>query len=418
MDVGEVVYNRVLRRLAPKAGGADKRSLQSLAWLVSGMTLEHDVRLERIALAMSGAPTLAGRVRRLRRCLDGAVDVQGIYQRLIADDARWWHVGRVFVVLDTTSVGGRLYFVRLALCHASRALPLAWRTYEGRSATIGFGDYQPLLEAADRLLPRRLERVLVADRGFQHVRLARWALEHGWRLRLRVKGSLGITFPDGTGGRISERRRCLGAVRCIDTVSIGAQRVGPFGLMLTWPRYGKDRVLHVLSDDPPTERTLWEFERREAVEAAFRDDKSAGFQLERSRIRDPHRLEQLLGALALAQLFLKSIGTRVLLDDRRGEVDAHYDEPGASLLQLGVRQTRMDLLRGRAPRIEVALLIDSDVRGTRGEQAMLKRFHARKGLPYTERWLPPRSYEANNVLWWLPNAIMPRFPRDQPPMLG
>lgn len=40
------------------------------------------------------------------------------------------------------------------------------------------------------MLPRRLERVLVADLGFQHIRLARWALEHGWPLRLRVNGSL------------------------------------------------------------------------------------------------------------------------------------------------------------------------------------------------------------------------------------
>lgn len=417
MGVGEAAYNRVLRRLEPAAQDADARALRSLSWLVAGLLLEHDVRLERIGLAMDRPPNLAGRVRRLRRCLDGAIDVQAIYQRLIAADARWWYDRRVFVVLDTTSVGGRVYFVRAALCHASRAIPLAWRAYEGRSATIGFADYRPLLEAVDRMLPRRLERVLVADRGFQHIRLAGWALEHDWRLRIRVKGSLGIAFPDGTGGRISERRRRIGAVRAIDSVFVGAQRLGPFGLTLSWPRYGKDRTLHVLSDDPPTERTLWEFERREAVEIAFRDDKSAGFQLERSRVREPHRLDHLLGGLALAQLFLKSIGTRVMLEGRRQEVDAHYDEPGASLLQLGVRQVRMDLLRGRAPKVEVALLPDTDVRGTRGERGMLKSFHARKGLPYAQRWLPPGSYEARNAYWWLPYAIMPRFPKDPPPVL-
>jgi len=86
---------------------------------------------------------------------------------------------------------------------------------------------------------------------------------------------------------------------------------GQVGLALSRPRYGRDRTPHVLSDDPPTVRTLREFERREAVEAAFRDDKSAGFQLERSRNTDPHRLDRLLGAMALAQVFLKLIGTRV-----------------------------------------------------------------------------------------------------------
>jgi len=55
------------------------------------------------------------------------------------------------VLLATTSDGGRIYFARVALSHASRAIPLAWRACEGRSATIGFGNCRPLLEAAMRL---------------------------------------------------------------------------------------------------------------------------------------------------------------------------------------------------------------------------------------------------------------------------
>ncbi len=417
MGVGQVVYDRVVRLIAAHGSTSDPRAVRSLAWLVTGNLLEHDVRLKRVALAMDGPQTMAARVRRLRRCLKGAVDAQVIYQQLIVRAARGWRVPRAFVLLDTTSVGGRIYFLRVALSHASRAIPLAWRSYEGRSATIGFDDCRPLLEAADRMLPAWMGRVLVADRGFMHVALARWVLERGWHIRLRTKGSLGITLPDGTVGRIARRRRKFGAARYLDTVTIGAQQVGPFGLTLSWPRSGRDRTLHVLSDDPPTVRTLWEFERREAVEAAFRDDKSAGFQLERSRITDPHRLDRLLGAMALAQVFLKSIGTRVQLESRRRDVDAHYDEPGASVLQLGVRQVRMDVLRSRAPKVEVALLMDDDIRGMPGEGRVLRRFHERKGLPYGKRWFPPQSYESRNAMWWLPNGTIPRFLTDDPPVI-
>lgn len=74
MGVGRIVYGRVVRRLAAHGPTSDARALRSLAWLVTGMLLEHDVRLERIALAMDGPQTMAARVRRLRRCLDGAVD--------------------------------------------------------------------------------------------------------------------------------------------------------------------------------------------------------------------------------------------------------------------------------------------------------------------------------------------------------
>jgi len=125
-----------------------------------------------------------------------------------------------------------------------------------------------------------------------------------------------------------------------------------------------------------------------------------------------------LDRLALAIDGPPKLSARVLPDDRRAEVGAHFDEPDASLLQLGVCQTRRDLLRGRAPKVEVALMVDFDVRGTPGEQGTLKRFHARKGLPYGERWLPPGSFEERNAAWWVPNTIMPRFPKDQPPVLG
>ena len=88
----------------------------------------------------------------------------------------------------------------------------------------------------------------------------------------------------------------------------------------------------------------------------FRDDKSAGFQLERCRVTDLPRLDQLLAGVALAQLFLKSVGTRVLLEGRRRTIDPHHGEPGSSLLQLGARQVRQHILQGRAPRVEIAIL--------------------------------------------------------------
>ena len=417
MGVGEVTYGRVLARMRTVEPPGDARTLRSFAWLVTGMMLEQDVRLPRIALAMVGARTMDARVRRLRRCLDGRLDGALIYRRLLRRAARCWHMPRAFLILDTTSVAGRVYFARVALCHASRALPLAWTAYAGQSATVAFDAYVPLLAATDNILPRHIERVLLADRGFMHLPLVSWCLERDWRIRVRTKGRLGITLPDGTWRRVSRFQRRFGVTRYMDTVYAGAAHLGPLGLLLTWPRYGKDRNLHILSLDPPNERTLWEYERREALETAFKDDKSAGFQLERSHITEPQRMDQLLADVALAQLFLKSIGTRIQLDGDPAEIDAHHGSDGLSVLQLGARQVRKETLLGRAPTIEVALWPDDEIRGREGERAMLKRFHARKGLPYARRWIPPGSFEERNTMWWLPKRYRPRIGQDEPPVI-
>ena len=88
MGVGRVVYERVLARIETSRGDADIRSARSFAWLVTGMMLEQDVRLSRIALAMDRPESMDARVRRLRRFLDGPCCGQQIYHRLITRTAK------------------------------------------------------------------------------------------------------------------------------------------------------------------------------------------------------------------------------------------------------------------------------------------------------------------------------------------
>jgi len=78
---------------------------------------------------------------------------------------------------------------------------------------------------------------------------------------------------------------------------------------------------------------------------------------------------------------------------------------------------RMDVLRGRAPAIEVALLADDDVRGRTGERALLKAFHACRGLPDDYRWIPPGSFEDRTSMWWPPKGCLPRILDGEPPVL-
>ena len=61
------------------------------------------------------------------------------------------------------------------------------------------------------------------------------------RFRLRTKGGLGIWLPDGMRRRVAGFQRRFGAVRYMDTAHVGAERYGPLSLLLSWPRYGKDR---------------------------------------------------------------------------------------------------------------------------------------------------------------------------------
>ncbi len=62
-----------------------------------------------------------------------------------------------------------------------------------------------------------------------------------------------------------------------------------------------------VSPDAPSVRTLPEFQRLGDVDRTFRDDKSAGFGIERVRLTTPHRLDRLLLGVAIAQVLLTGL---------------------------------------------------------------------------------------------------------------
>jgi hypothetical protein len=419
MGISATLYGRVLAPLEAACAGEDRRTVRSLGWLVTGLLLEQDARLSRIALAMGSATSAASRQRQLLRLLDSGLDPRRCYRRWLRREFEGWYVRRATMLLDTTSVAGRLYFVRLALAHGQRAIPLAWRTYEGTSATVGFDGYRELLEEAELLLPSRLERVLLADRGFQHLELMSWCQLHGWHYRIRAKSHLSVRLPDGTERSVGTFRSKVGTMRLLDTAYVGAAGLGPVGLVLCWPRYGQERTLHVLSPDAPSVRTLAEFSRRAAIERAFRDDKSACFGIERVRLTSPARLDCLLLGIAIAQVLLISMATRLLLTHTGAAVDTH-GEGGLSLLQLGARHLRSEVWQGRTPRLGICLLPDELTEDASDERRRLRAFYHRLGLTPGEQWVPPDSFEERNLMWWLPGNIKrykPRLPIGDPPLI-
>ena len=101
----------------------------------------------------------------------------------------------------------------------------------------------------------------------------------------------------------------------------------------------------VASDEPASALTLEEYALRFGIEGAFLDEKSGGFQLQRSELATPEALERLLLIIALATLYLTCIGAGVVQAGKHRWVDHHWDR-GLSSLQLGTRWRRQQGQRG------------------------------------------------------------------------
>ena len=75
------------------------------------------------------------------------------------------------------------------------------------------------------------------------------------------------------------------------------------------------------------------------------DDKSTGFQLESSLVRDAAALTRLCFVLAVATLYLVAQGTQVVAAQKRRWVDPHWLR-GNSYLRIGWQWVKTALARG------------------------------------------------------------------------
>ena len=90
----------------------------------------------------------------------------------------------------------------------------------------------------------------------------------------------------------------------------------------------------IVSDQPTTLQTLREYGERFQIEEELLDEKSNGFQLERSEIRSAPARSRLGFVMAVATLLLTVQGQQVVATGKRRWVDAHWQR-GNSYLRMG-----------------------------------------------------------------------------------
>jgi hypothetical protein len=84
---------------------------------------------------------------------------------------------------------------------------------------------------------------------------------------------------------------------------------------------GEPEPWYLRSAQPSTLQTLQVYRRRFWTEPMYRDCKSSGWDLEASRLRDPHRLERWLLGIALADVWRRQLASAVIKRGNRALVD-------------------------------------------------------------------------------------------------
>lgn len=145
-----------------------------------------------------------------------------------------------------------------------------------------------------------------------------------WQFRIRVKSNSWIHRAGKGWIQLNQDHLGVGEVVLLQNVSLTNTHELE-GLHLALARDPLSRqVWMVVSDQPTTLQTFREYGDHFQIEEKLLDEKSNGFQLERSEIRSAPALSRLCLVMAVATLLLTVQGQQVVQSGKRRWVDAHW----------------------------------------------------------------------------------------------
>ena len=113
-----------------------------------------------------------------------------IYLPLVLSALSLSKLTRVYLALDTSMLWNEFCLKSISIVTCGRAVPLVWRVIKHESASVAFGEYQPLLVEAQKALKDFDDVMLLADRAFASHALMHWLRDMNWHWCLRVKSDV------------------------------------------------------------------------------------------------------------------------------------------------------------------------------------------------------------------------------------
>jgi hypothetical protein len=335
-----------------------------LALVSFGIVLAQSALLNRVVLRLAvalGQPfnTVRQRLRQLYRPhrdprgRDRSFDHTACFGPLL----RWATAGfadrRLALAIDPTHLKDRFTVLTVSVVFRCCAVPVAWQVQPGHAKGSWNDHWQRLLGLLRAALGDGWQVLVLSDRGLESKGLFEAIAGLGWHPLMRAKRG-GHFRPDGWRkgrplGQFAARpgRRWRGR----GVAWPGSSRLR-CTLLACWDG-GHEEPWLLLTDLGPADAQAAWYAWRSWIEGGFRDLKSDGWKLSKTRMADPERVARWWAAAALATLWVLEAGAeaqRLAIPATRTHAGAAGPEV-TSLFTLGLVYLADQLGRGSVRRL-------------------------------------------------------------------
>jgi hypothetical protein len=285
-----------------------------------GMVLTQSCGLTTVAGFIAGLQgKKEGSVRqRLREWYMGAEEKKGVdreeldvtlcFNGLVLWVLSWWSSAekRLALVMDASSLGERFVVLAISIVYRGCAIPVAWVIVKAAAPGSWQPHWERLFSHLQGTVPADWLVIVLADRGLYADWLSRLIQKSGWHPFLRM--NKGGTFCKAGSSQflplalaVPQKGSWSGRVTCFKSNPLVCT------LLACWDDGHKDPWL-IVTDLAPHQADVGWYSLRSWIECGFKQTKRAGWQWQATKMTDPERATRLWLAMALATLWVVSVG--------------------------------------------------------------------------------------------------------------
>jgi hypothetical protein len=312
------------------------RHLETLVFMVSGIIAGQSCQLPKMASHVPGDVHPDSRTKQMSRWVQNETITFGLYflpfvqpllERLAA-------IRPLVLVMDGSAVARGCVTLMVSVLYAHRAIPIGWLVIEGAKGHFPTQTHLALVREVHARVPEAATVIFLGDGEFDSPDLQAEVAGYGWEYACRTAKNIQF-LSDDEWSRLADLGVTRGQRVFRKGVAFTKAAYGPVTVIAWWGARYKEPI-YLVSNMASVQRACDWYRKRMHIETFFSDQKSRGFQLDRSHLSDPERVHRLMFAASLAYLWIIYLGT-VAQDDDWVSVIHRRHRCDLSLFQLGLR---------------------------------------------------------------------------------
>ena len=219
--------------------------------------------------------------------------------------------GELILVIDGSETAGDCVTLMLSVIWKKYAIPLVWLTKKGEKGHFPEDWHVDLITLAATIIPSDCRSVLLGDGEFDGQKLRAKCKDLKWEFVLRTSTDRKVDCGGGEIANLGDLSPIMGS----SIVFIEDAVQGDNAIL--WYGKGYEKPIPLLTNMDLGEMACRYYKRRFEIELLFKQLKSAGFNIHKSKIRGPQRVRNLIIIIALAFILTFCIGLLILAQDKK-----------------------------------------------------------------------------------------------------